>query len=109
MSVDEFEQLQAMMDIAMMLEARNVAWQDEGGKPWGCRNEANAHVGWIGSKNNIWAWPNAQAPAIDVNQLNPIVHPKFETKLDSGTTTTTCSSGLKTNSRWISNEEWADR
>jgi len=46
-----------------------------------------------------------------MSQLNPNVHPKSETKLtklDSGTATASRSSGPKINSRWISNEEWAD-
>ena len=35
LAVAEFESLQALMDYAMVVEARNLAWREEGGSQWG--------------------------------------------------------------------------
>jgi len=41
LDVAEFESLQALMDHAMVVEARNLAWREEGGSYWGKQHEAD--------------------------------------------------------------------
>jgi len=41
LDVVEFESLQALVDRAMVVEARNLAWREEGGSHWEKRHEAD--------------------------------------------------------------------
>jgi len=44
-AVDEFENLQGMMDRDMVLEARNLAWKEEGAQSWRRSGDSNSRLG----------------------------------------------------------------
>jgi len=71
MTVDEFESLRTMMDRAMMLEARNMAWQEEGTPPWGYKGIA---------RNNNWARPNSPSQSQELIKSDPTTHSTKEIK-----------------------------
>jgi len=100
MAIDEFESLQTMMDRAMMLEARNMVWQEEGTPPWSCKGIA---------RNNNWAKPNSPSQNQELIKSDPTTHTANEIKTPAGSMAAATSSGFKTNSRWILNEEWTHR
>jgi len=68
--VDEFENLQGMMDKAMVLKARNLARKEEGAQPWGRSGDSNSRLGWGGSRTHNWVRPNLQNPTKDVSKPN---------------------------------------
>jgi len=99
LDVAEFESLQALMDPAMVIEARNLAWREEGGSHWRKRHEAYPK-----SSEGFNRGSNCVRP----NNFNSYFErsPPPESKENQVTHNTTSSSlGLKHNSHWISNEE----
>ena len=75
MAVTEFENLQAMMDRAMVLEARNLAWREERGQPWGRKSDSN-----FSGRNNTWARPNNADPNSGPLKPNSLPPSKGDTK-----------------------------
>jgi len=58
LAVAEFESLQALMDHAMVVKARNLAWQEEGGRQWGRRHEADPKYSGGFNRGTTCARPN---------------------------------------------------
>jgi len=95
LDVVEFESLQALMDCAMVVEMRNLAWQEKGGSHWGKRYEANPK-----SSEGFNSGTNCVRP----NNFNSYFErsPPPEPKENQVTHITTSSSlGAKHNSRSI--------
>jgi len=105
MAVEDFENLQSLMDIAMVTKARNVAWQEEGNHLGGRRHDAAGRLGWGISRASNWARPNTHSSVPELS--NSTI--KAETTTELRPSLSTISSGSKPTSRWISNEEWTDR
>jgi len=103
LDVAKFESLQALIDRAMVVEARNLAWREEGGSQWGKRSEADPKSSEGFNRGTNWVRPNnfnsyfERFPPLEPKE-NQVTH-----------TTTSSSSGLKHNSRRMSNEEWLER
>jgi len=83
MAVDEFESLQTMMDRSMILETRNMAWQEEGTSPWGRKGIA---------RNNNWAKPNSPSQNQESIKSNPTTHTAKDIKTPAGPSTSPLSS-----------------
>jgi len=103
LDVAEFESLQALMDRSMVVEARNLAWREEGGSHRGKRHEVDPK-----SSEGFHRGTNCVRP----NNFNSYFErsPPPEPKKNQVTHITTSSSlGPKHNSHWISNKEWLER
>jgi len=102
LAVAEFESLQALMDRAMVVEARNLAWREEGGSHWGKRHEAdpkssegfNRGTNCVRPNNFNSSFERSPPPEPKENQVTHII--------------ASSSLGPKHNSRWILNEEWLE-
>jgi len=94
-AVDEFENLQGMMDRAMVLEARNLAWKEEGAQPWGMSGDSNSRLGWGGSRTYNWARPNLQNLTKDVSKPNHNSFIKGDVQVESSPPTNANTSGSK--------------
>ena len=103
LDVAKFESLQALMDRAMVVEARNLAWREEGGSHWGKGHEADPKSSEGFNRGTNYVRPNTFNSYFERS-------PPLEPKENQVTHITVSSSlGPKHNSRWISNEEWFER
>jgi len=109
MTVEEFENLQAMMDRAMVLEARNDAWKDEGIQPRGKRTDSNIRSGWATSRPNNGPRPNTHTLSTEANTPHHSVLPKVKSKSEYDSSLSKNPNAPKHHSHWISNEEWTER
>jgi len=102
LDVVEFESLQALMDCATIVEARNLAWREEGGSQWGKRRETDPKSSEGFNRGTNWARHN------NFNiyfERSPPPEPKENQVTHTTRFPTSSSSGPEHNSSWISNEE----
>jgi len=106
LDVAEFESLQALMDRAMIIEARNLAWWEEGGSQWGKQHEADPKSSEGFNRGTNWARHNNFHSYFE---CSPPPEPKDENQVTHTTQFPAFSSwDPKHNSSWISNEEWLE-